>query len=332
MDALRGIAALAVVEFHFNGISAHFFRHGYLAVDFFFLLSGFVLSHAYQQRLDNDWPLGRFLKVRFIRLWPLSTLGLVMGFVLALAGHSRIKVPISIRESWLFAGLNLFFIPVDLRSPGFMMFPFNPACWSLFFELIANLLHALLFRRVRSGMLVGVCVLSGAVLAWRVHIMGSANIGLNADKIDGYARVMFSYTLGMLLFRLWRQSPTARHVSSMSVIVALMLLLAVPALKTTAWYDIICILLLLPLLVYFSGYAFHGERYEKVLQALGRASYGIYVLQFPVVLLLRWILPPGLHRPFLGLILYPLLISSALVADFYIDTPMRSKLRAWSNA
>lgn len=71
LDALRGIAAIAVVTFHFHEYFFQYTNHGYLAVHFFYMLSGFVLSYAYQQRLDAGWKCAAFLKTRLIRLYPM---------------------------------------------------------------------------------------------------------------------------------------------------------------------------------------------------------------------------------------------------------------------
>src|SRR5688572_27186028 len=85
LDGLRGIAALAVVIFHFMewifpDISNNFIGHGFLAVDFFFCLSGFVIGYAYDDRI-RKMGTGAFFKARLIRLHPLVILGSVLGLL-----------------------------------------------------------------------------------------------------------------------------------------------------------------------------------------------------------------------------------------------------------
>jgi peptidoglycan/LPS O-acetylase OafA/YrhL len=199
MDALRGVAALCVVEFHAIGLSATLFRHAYLAVDFFFLLSGFVLSYAYGDRLDKGWSTWKFLKTRWIRLWPLNTLGLLLGFTLALMGISVIKVHVAMAQHWLYLPLNLFFIPVDLRSPEFPMFPTTRHAGHFSLRLSATR-YTPFFRRIRTPLLIALSSACGVLYVWRVWVAGTANIGLQVNSIDGYVRVLFPYTVGMLFF------------------------------------------------------------------------------------------------------------------------------------
>src|SRR3982750_333356 len=83
LDGLRGIAALSVVMFHFmewvyTDYTRNFIAHGFLAVDFFFCLSGFVIGYAYDNRIGK-MGVKEFFKSRLIRLHPLVVLGAVLG-------------------------------------------------------------------------------------------------------------------------------------------------------------------------------------------------------------------------------------------------------------
>src|SRR6185312_7353610 len=85
LDGLRGIAALAVVVFHFmewiyTNASKNFIGHGFLAVDFFFCLSGFVIGYAYDERFKNI-GIKQFFKRRLIRLQPMVVFGSVIGLL-----------------------------------------------------------------------------------------------------------------------------------------------------------------------------------------------------------------------------------------------------------
>ena len=85
LDGLRGVAAIAIVVFHFMEIAysdftKNFIAHGFLAVDFFFCLSGFVMAYAYDDRLKG-MGLMAFFKARIIRLHPLVVLGGVLGLL-----------------------------------------------------------------------------------------------------------------------------------------------------------------------------------------------------------------------------------------------------------
>ena len=153
LDGLRGIAALVVVWYHlFEGFATSPIdqrcNHGYLAVDFFFLLSGFVLSYAYDGRLRSisaaqRLSFGSFLRRRIIRLHPMLLLGLVWGAVaFVLQGSvqwdgtavSSICVIIALLTSLVlipaWPGC-----PTEVRGNG-EIFPLNGPMWSLFFEYV----------------------------------------------------------------------------------------------------------------------------------------------------------------------------------------------------
>ena len=143
LDALRGVAACTVVLFH--RASRMPFPKGYLAVDFFFMLSGFVLTFAYQEKLDGGWSTRDFLATRIARLYPLYLLGFVLGLLVALSDPAIHFGP----QGWVSAIPNLLLLPawVGPHSKPPHAFPYNIPAWSLFFEVVANVLHALFLRR-----------------------------------------------------------------------------------------------------------------------------------------------------------------------------------------
>ena len=88
LDGLRGVAALLVVCYHIfegyafaGGTMIESINHGYLAVDFFFMLSGFVIAYAYDERWNRTLTLKSFFKRRLIRLHPMVVMGAVLGFI-----------------------------------------------------------------------------------------------------------------------------------------------------------------------------------------------------------------------------------------------------------
>src|SRR5665213_808430 len=183
LDGLRGIAALAVVTRHapafFSFISIYVlpldgskvpipvgpFRESYLAVDFFFALSGFVLAHAYGDRLRGGMSATRFMTIRLIRLYPLYFLALLISLPLFLWGFARGGIaPTYPMSNWLFAVL---FLP-SLASPN-ALFPLNYPAWSLFFELLANAAFGLIGRHLENTLLLSIVMFSGLVLLFSVY-------------------------------------------------------------------------------------------------------------------------------------------------------------------
>lgn len=334
LDALRGIAAIAVMLYHSNSLSAHLFRHGYLAVDFFFVLSGFVLSYAYGQRLAEGWPLLRFMRERYVRLMPLATLGLLLGFLVSLDGIFAVHAPLPLHSAIWILPLNLLFLPVYPFNPSYLLFPYDPPAWSLFYELFSNLVHALFLRRVRTGTLLALNAVSGGLLVWRIVQTHNADIGLSLLNADGFMRVLFSYSLGMLLFRLWHTGKLRWSLSPAIACLALLVVIAYspPARFSTA-YNILCIVLLLPGVVVLGISAHNNARYVHGLQMLGAASYAVYVLQSPLLGILTRISMRlthknlADHRPWSAILVLTVVVGAALLSEAYFDVPLRKRLR-----
>lgn len=179
LDALRGVAALMVVWYHIcEGYSfagqapiIQGLNHGYLAVDFFFILSGFVLSYAYDDRWEKDFTVKKFFRRRLIRLHPMVIMGALIGAAAFLVQGSVQWNGTNIALSAVMLALlcAMFMIPAvpgcayEVRGNG-EMFPLNGPSWSLFFEYIGNILYALLIRRLPDKALVVLCAVLGIAL------------------------------------------------------------------------------------------------------------------------------------------------------------------------
>lgn len=228
LDALRGAAALMVVFYHiFEGYAfagsvagdgdgiIRGFNHGYLAVDFFFLLSGFVISYAYDDRWAKGMSLRGFFGRRLRRLHPMVVLGAVIGAAaFCLQGRMRwdgTVTPVSfVMLAMLMA---MFMIPAvpgtrcEVRGNG-EMFPLNGPSWSLFFEYIGNILYATAIRRLSTWWLKVLCAVTGIChfifAAFGLSGYGSIGVGWSLDTLNffgGLLRMMFPFTLGMLIQR-----------------------------------------------------------------------------------------------------------------------------------
>jgi peptidoglycan/LPS O-acetylase OafA/YrhL len=160
LDGLRGVAAIIVIFFHLTEPLAtshldNVVNHGYLAVDFFFLLSGFVVGYAYDDRWDT-LTVGGFLRRRFERLQPLVVLGMTLGAIGFYFTDSPIWPLIHTVPVWklivvMLIGWTLIPIPLSMDIRGwFEMHPLNSVGWSLFFEYIANILYALGVRKLSN--------------------------------------------------------------------------------------------------------------------------------------------------------------------------------------
>ena len=211
LDGLRGLAALAVALFH---LDATLMPGGYLAVDFFFALSGFVLIRTYEPRFDKGMAVRQFMLIRGIRLYPLYAVGIIFGIAFAFQGllrGSEGHLPVS--EFLGGSVLNLIMLPSTF-SRG--LFPMNPPAWSLFFEVLANLALVTFMTKMRTFSLIILALLTGIILglaAWHFqdttggqHLLhegeAATSAGANWDGwYVGIIRAAFSFTAGMVIVR-----------------------------------------------------------------------------------------------------------------------------------
>jgi peptidoglycan/LPS O-acetylase OafA/YrhL len=197
LDGLRGLAALFVVWTH----GCQFFHldskpaHGYLAVDFFFCLSGFVIASAYDLRLDTGMSRGDFCTRRFIRLYPMIALGVLLGGV-ATYINLTIFHDMSVFDCLLFTVSAFALLPVGLLKH-LQAYPVNNPIWSLAFETFANVAYVIERKGLKIGwwLMAALIVLSLVALVFEiVHQHGVESIGFNRNSfLMGFARVLFPF-------------------------------------------------------------------------------------------------------------------------------------------
>jgi peptidoglycan/LPS O-acetylase OafA/YrhL len=326
LDALRGIAAITVVAYH-NPEAFHWNPHrGFLAVDLFFVLSGFVLSYSYQSRLDQGYSSLEFMKARFIRLAPLYILALVLGLIASILLHGGPEHATTFNKFEFFA-LNLFFIPIyypsDSAAP---LFPFNAPSWSLLLELSINLVHANLLRRVSVRFLGTLCGISGTMLVAAVSFYRHQNIGWDWGTLftGGIPRVVFSYCAGMFFYKLWEHGRRAPKLPAITL-----LLIALICLSVNTSHGVITSLaitiVVFPLLVFAAACVQPGPLTERMFVWLGLSSYAIYVLHTVTFQVLHaWVRPINFFIAY-GTLAF--LVVASIVLDKFYDLPVRRYLR-----
>lgn len=317
LDALRGVAALIVLWYHCyecfgyevakgSGIYTQTCDHGYLAVDFFFLLSGFVIGYAYDGRWKGGMSIWTFFKRRLVRLHPMVIVGAVIGLVCFLigGGNDWSGNPASAGNIVLVFVMTMLMIPVypgwgaDVRG-NTEMYPLNGPCWSLFFEYIGNILYALLLRRLPMWALSIVVVLSGGTLGYLVLDSGYLGYGWSFADYGfwtGLLRMLFPYALGMLMARLFMKNDFANSQSNKQAratfvvsTLVLLILLPMPFIGNPAqpWQNGLYIMALLcvvfPLIVWYAAKA--GTDKNRLCSFLGELSYPLYVVHYPLMYL-----------------------------------------------
>ena len=320
LDGLRGAAALMVVWYHVfegfafaQGTGIETFNHGHLGVDFFFMLSGFVISYAYDDRWQapagKRLTLGNFFKRRLIRLHPMIIIGALIGMTTFLIqGGVRwdgAETPIQ----WVMVALlmGMLLLPAypgagyDVRGNG-EMYSLNGPSWSLFFEYLGNIMYALFIRRLPNKALACLVAISGVLWAWFAigNVSGYDMLGVGwtlegNNFLGGLLRMTFPFTLGMLIARNFKpvRVPGIFWIS-IAVLFALFSVPYIPAdlcscaegISLNSTYELACIVLVFPLIVWLAASGnMTGQVSHKVCKFLGDLSYPLYIVHYPVMYL-----------------------------------------------
>lgn len=322
LDGLRGVAAILVLIYHIfegfafaestNGEGSGLIttlNHGHIAVDFFFILSGFVISYAYDDRWGK-MSLGGFFKRRLIRLHPMLIMGAVVGMIsFLLTGCQQWSGEVT-PISWVMIALllTIFMVPAlpglpyEVRGNG-EMFPLNGPMWSLFFEYIGNILYALVIRRLSTKLLAVLTAILGVLHAWifvgDLSGYDSVGIGWTIDTINfwgGLVRMLFPFTMGMLLARTFKP----REVKGAFWICSAMLIavFAVPyiaksgAISLNSLYEVVCITVIFPFIVWLGACGKGGDNYTgRINNFLGELSYPLYIVHYPIMYIFyKWLI------------------------------------------
>ena len=303
LDGLRGVAAILVVAFHIceTHSTSHLdqiINHGYLAVDFFFLLSGYVIGYAY----DDRWAkltVGGFFKRRLIRLQPMVVMGMIVGAAFFYFQDSAAFPGIHLVPVWkmlliMVIGFTLIPVPISMDIRGWQeMHPLDGPGWSLFFEYIANIMYALFVRKF-SKLVLGILVfLVGAALIQYAVTSTTGDVigGWSIDQLQlriGFTRMMYPFFAGLLLCRTAKLIQVKNAFFWCSVL--LVIFFAIPRiggaqhLWMNGLYDSLTIILVFPLIVYLgaSGQV-SGKLATGVCKFFGVISYPIYITHYPLI-------------------------------------------------
>ncbi len=279
LDGYRGIAALAVLLMHMlraAGLEGAV-QGAYLAVDLFFLMSGFVIARAYEQKLLGGMTVRQFMRIRLERLYPLIVLGALLGGAVGALNHDLLT-------TLTLTARAMFLVPTALHGQALpdWLITFNFAGWSLLWELVVNLCYALLIRVMTGRILALLIAISACMMAWQFQAYGWMNFGsTGGNGFAGLVRAEFGFFLGVALFRI-RESgrllrlrvPTGPAVAALAAVLALSW--PFPGLR---WVDLVAVWVLFPLLVISGINADVPARWASVCRWLGAMSYPVYILQ-----------------------------------------------------
>ena len=343
LDGLRGSAAFLIVIFHLFNYSfgwdtpLSLVRHAYLAVDFFFGLSGFVVAYAYDDRWTS-MSIPQFFRIRLIRLHPLvllgATLGL-LGYLFDPFGKAINHTPAPMLLLAYVTSLLLLPSPPVGGRPEETQALNGPA-WSLMQEYLGNIAYSLILRRLRAITLGIIFGLSGLLLVWVANTKGSLDGGWGYPVIwMAPLRLTVSFVMGLWLYRVQDRIRRPKiGLLALSIVLAVAFQMPkfsnVGGLSLNGLYDAACVLLLFPLIILCGAHSEAGAGMMRLCKFSGKLSYPLYITHIPVVyvlanfahtrhpgkpILLTWI--------FLAL---PFVITVAWLALKYLDEPVRAWL------
>lgn len=335
LDGLRGLAAVAVVTFHFmewtyTADGANFLRHGFLAVDFFFCLSGFVIGYAYDDRVGKMGVM-QFLRSRLIRLHPLVVFGSVLGLLAFLFdpfggnagayGTGKIIV--------LFVSSALMIPYPVMQERAFNLFGLNAPSWSLFWEYVANLLYVLVLWRLNRKVLLVLTLLAAATLCLVSYRAGNLLGGWDKSSFwDGGARVLYSFLAGLAIYRFnWI---IKNKLGFAGLCVLLLAAFLMPFGNWNRFTEPAVVLFYFPLLVALGAGASLTHGLKKLCVFSGKISYPLYMTHYAVI----WMFGSYYtsHKPATGQLVIIIATSLLLLLGFaYLvmvvyDVPVRRYL------
>ena len=351
LDGLRGVAALAVVTMHI--CEAHstsaldmLMNHGYLAVDFFFLLSGFVIGYAYDDRWGK-MTVGNFFKRRLVRLQPMVIIGMIIGAIAFYFQASAFWPAIANTPVWqmllvMVIGFTMIPIPPSMDIRGWNeTYPLDGPAWSLFYEYVVNIFYVLFVRRFSKTALTILVVIAGCALIQYAVTSDSGDLigGWSLEPLQlriGFTRVMYPFFAGLLLFRIGKLAHVQHAFWWCSLLV--LIVFAMPRIGGSEhrWmnglYESLSIVFVFPFIIYLGASGeLKGRFAKRICTFLGEISYPIYITHYPLIYIYTaWVrdnkIPLSKSYPF-ALLTFLSAIGIAYACLKLYDEPVRKWLQ-----
>ena len=341
LDGMRGIAAIFVFMYHclirFNawcyGNQTDLIGMSMMAVDFFFMLSGFVLAYSYERKLQDGFEFKKFISLRIIRLSPMVVLSAVIGFMVIQSMALRVTGAFD-NNSINDLMLTIFMVPKALFG-GQDMFPLNGALWSLFFEYIAYIGFALVIIKLSDKRLFILCTFGFlGFMFWAYQ-----SLGINSPKTDeptmlgGLLRVSFCFPLGVFIFRMRNRIPRTNIAITIALILSLILFFCLPRRALPFWIYPLLFTLISPSLILFASKHKIKGKWLKTSNFLADISFPLYVIHSPIIALIGFFANNTFHLQgnnaviTLCLVTIPSMIIISYLLAIYYDAPIRVKLK-----
>jgi peptidoglycan/LPS O-acetylase OafA/YrhL len=313
LDGMRGVAAILVMLFHYNiQYGYRIFYNVFTAVDFFFILSGFVILHSYGAKMNHHMSSREFIIRRIARLFPMSALGVLLGLptllTMAYLGQTNYAnfeiVAVAIGNMFFIPAMNSKWFILDGTQISGQIFPTNGPLWSIFFELVISFAFIFLYR-LRNSSIAKICAISFLLVVtfsiWNGHVVGNRmfdfDSGWNSSNfMGGIPRVVFGFTCGMLIYRVTKDSVknsiykrlnALQSLPPMAIYSLLMIILIFPF-YIKGLYSLVEIGIFAPLLVLLGSRSTStSSTMTKFSESLGLMSFPIYCFHYPILTSLK---------------------------------------------
>jgi peptidoglycan/LPS O-acetylase OafA/YrhL len=335
LDGLRGVAAISIVVYHYSqNFGWELLPNAYLAVDFFFLLSGFVIAHAYEARLQSGQTVAEFMQRRLIRLYPLYWLGTTLPIVVAIAALLLGRPPADGARLTISYFLGLLFLPTPSAVSvfGTRVFPLNIPAWSLSLEIGVNAIYALASRHLTTLRLATIASVAALALVSTAFLYDTLGLGHSwPTYLGGWVRVCWSFFAGVLAFRLFSVAPRPTLSASVAVLVACLMVADFACQNDGKAIALFSALILFPIILWTGAQVRLSGAAQRLAAWFGAISYALYITHEPifdalwaVCQIYHWDPRTAFWPNLLGWLLIAL--ASAWILDVAYDLPVRAFL------
>jgi peptidoglycan/LPS O-acetylase OafA/YrhL len=335
LDGLRGVAAISIVVYHYSqNLGWELLPNAYLAVDFFFLLSGFVLAHAYEARLRSGQTVAEFMQRRLIRLYPLYWLGTTLPIILIVVARWRAESHPdgALTIASYFLGLLFLPTPTGLSIFSSRVFPLNIPAWSLSLEVGVNVIYAFASKHLTTLRLIVVAVVAMLGLVAAALFYDTLSLGHNwPTYLCGWVRVCWSFFAGVLAFRIFAARSRSALPASSALLTACLMLVAFACPEEGKAIGLFSALILFPVILWAGARVRLDGAAQRLATWFGAISYALYITHEPVFdalwLLCRlnhWDARAEFWPNLIGWVLVALAV--AWVLDLAYDLPVRAFL------
>jgi peptidoglycan/LPS O-acetylase OafA/YrhL len=343
LDGMRGIAAICVVIFHWlTSNHIEWFGTSVLAVDFFFVLSGFVIAYSYTTKLSQGLNFGEFMLSRIIRLYPMILVGLCLGLVRSIGKSITGDDGVTFGRVLIEFLLSVFMIPNQLIG-SVEFFEINIPMWSLLFEMIAYFAFGLFMWRLKDKWLFLLwAIFLGGFAVYMSRSFASGEIFVEPDitignlriavdmAITPAARAAMGFTLGIIIYR---TSLGSKLSLPPFLFLALLFVLLMSMPRNVAPFYVYAVAFIMLTLALMSK----GTRTEvrgglkAIFKFLGDISFPLYAIHMPILGVLGYIIKTlfsstGIPLVYFGLLIVPFTIFASYLAFRVIDVPTRKWL------